>query len=99
MPTPSLISRFQNGYARSRQRLEHGFERGGYFIHDHAGKVILLFALMAGYLASHIPNIEVDTSTEGFLQKDDPFRIGYNAFRFQFGRDERVILVIDSGST
>jgi len=95
----SISSRFQNNYARFRHGLEQGFERAGYFIHDHAGKMILLFALVAGYLASHIPDMEIDTSTEGFLQEDDPFRVGYNAFRFQFGRDERIMLVIDSEST
>jgi len=99
MSKPSLSTRFQQSYDQFRTYLEQGFERAGYVIHDHALKIIVLFFVLTGLLASHIPDIEVDTSTEGFLQKDDPFRTGYNAFRFQFGRDERVILVIDSGST
>lgn len=99
MPLKHLINGFQTHYARLRSRLETGFEQAGFVIHDHALKVILLFVALMGFLASHIPDVVIDTSTEGFLQEDDPFRVGYNAFRFQFGRDDRIIVIVDSEST
>jgi predicted RND superfamily exporter protein len=99
MPTLSFSEKFEQNYTRLRNGLESGFEQAGYVIHDHAKKITLAFLLLLVFLASHIPDIEIDTSTEGFLHEDDPFRLGYNAFRFQFGRDERVLLIVDSGST
>ncbi|MEA2018248.1 MAG: RND transporter, partial [Campylobacterota bacterium] len=38
----------------------------------------------------------VDTSTEGFLHKEDKLRIAYDDFRNQFGRDEKVLIAIAS---
>jgi predicted RND superfamily exporter protein len=38
----------------------------------------------------------MDTSTEGFMHDDDPVLLEYNAFRAQFGRDERVIIAVKS---
>jgi predicted RND superfamily exporter protein len=45
-------------------------------------------------LASNLPNITFDTSTEGFLYEDDPQILAYNDFRNQFGRDEKIIIAI-----
>ena len=45
-------------------------------------------------LATHIPQITFDTSTEGFLYKDAPQIIHYNAFKNQFGEDEKILIAI-----
>ena len=45
-------------------------------------------------LASNIPSIKVDTSTEAFFSKKDQTRIAYDRFREQFGRDEIVLALI-----
>jgi predicted RND superfamily exporter protein len=47
-------------------------------------------------LASQMKHLHMDTSTEGFLHKEDPLRIEYNVFRDQFGRDEKVLIAIQS---
>jgi len=52
--------------------------------------VLIVFATMA----SQIPKITIDTSTEGFLHEDDPTMLDYNAFRDQFGRDEVIIIAV-----
>ena len=68
---------------------------GGY-IYDNPFKVILIvLALLAAPLA-HVPEIKMDTSTEGFMHPEDPVLITYNKFRAQFGRDERIVLAIKS---
>ena len=47
-------------------------------------------------LFSQLPRLTIDTSTEGFLHKDDPALVAYDAFREQFGRDEVIIVAIES---
>lgn len=94
-----FVQRFELGFAKSRQRIEQGFERWGYWVFDHPWAVLLGCVLLLGSLISQIPNLKVDTSTEGFLHEQDPIRQVYNKFRFQFGRDERILIVVDSGST
>ncbi|GIT71969.1 MAG: hypothetical protein Ct9H300mP28_17830 [Pseudomonadota bacterium] len=60
----------------------------------HPKRVILVMLLFFASLASNIPSIEVDTSTEAFFSKKDKTRIDYNRFREQFGRDEIVLALI-----
>ena len=68
----------------------------GAFVHDNPLKVIfVVLALLAAPLY-HVPQIKMDTSTEGFMHPEDPVLIEYNKFRAQFGRDERVVLALKS---
>ncbi len=77
-------------------KLETLMGKLGAFIHDNPFKVILLvLALLAAPLA-HVPQIKMDTSTEGFMHPDDPVLLQYNEFRAQFGRDERIVVAIKS---
>ena len=59
-------------------------------------KVVSLIGLLALFfgLLSQIPNITVDTSSEGFLHADDPVLVDYQAFRDQYGRDEFIVIAI-----
>ncbi len=77
-------------------KLENLMGRFGSFIHDNPLKVLLVLVLLLAIPISHVPNIKMDTSTEGFMHPDDPVLITYNNFREQFGRDERVVLAIQS---
>ena len=51
-------------------------------------------ALLAIGLASYVPLLEFDTSTEQMLKPNDPIRLRYEAFREQFGRDELIAVGI-----
>ena len=77
-------------------KLESLMGRAGGFIHDNPIKVILMVLLLLAFPISHLPQIKMDTSTEGFMHEDDPVLIEYNAFRAQFGRDERIAVAIKS---
>ncbi|MDP6977611.1 MAG: MMPL family transporter [Myxococcota bacterium] len=77
-----------------RQQLDRGFERLGYFVVDRAALVVGACLLAVAGLASNLPSVEFDTSTESFLHDDDPTLIAYNAFRDQFGRDELVLITL-----
>ncbi len=77
-------------------KTEHKFEYLSDLIYDNKIKVILFVLAVVIAFASQMKNLYMDTSTEGFLHKDDPLRIEYNLFRDQFGRDEKVLIAIQS---
>jgi len=77
-------------------KLENFMGRVGGYIHDNPFKVILVVLALLAVPISHIPQIKMDTSTEGFMHPNDPVLIGYNKFRAQFGRDERIMVAIKS---
>jgi len=77
-----------------RMKVEKKFENFTYFIVKHRLKALFLTLLIIIGLASNLPKITFDTSTEGFLYKDDPQILMYNDFRNQFGRDEKIIVAI-----
>jgi len=77
-----------------RIKVEKKFEDFSYLVvNNRLIALFLMLTLVAG-LASNLPKITFDTSTEGFLYKDDPQILMYNDFRNQFGRDEKIIVAI-----
>ena len=76
------------------QKIESRFENMGRWIHIHPKRVILVMLLFFASLASNLPSIQVDTSTEAFFSENDQTRIAYDNFREQFGRDEIVLALI-----
>ena len=77
-------------------KLEQMMGQFGTYIHENPFKVILVVLALLAIPISHVPQIKMDTSTEGFMHPEDPVLIEYNKFRAQFGRDERVVLAIQS---
>ncbi len=80
--------------------MRHAFERWfaawGQFAYRRAWLVILCVLAVTGALATQVPNLEIDTSTEGFLREDDPIRVAYQEFRRQYGRDDMILLAIET---
>ena len=56
--------------------------------------ILLVLAATAG-LATRIPLMEVETSTDDYLRDGDPEKIAYNEFRDQFGRDQVIFVVVE----
>jgi predicted RND superfamily exporter protein len=79
-----------------RRRIETGLEAFGHGVYRHHWKVLLLVLLLTGSLISQLPKLTMDTSTEGFLHDNDPTLLQYNRFRDQFGRDEMVVIAIQT---
>ena len=77
-----------------RRRAEAGFEWFGDLIYRRHWLALLLMLCLIVGLASRIPGLKMDTSTEGFLHADDPTLIAYDRFREQYGRDELILLTI-----
>ena len=81
-----------------RARIEKWFERLARAIYRHCVVTIVIMLGLSGALMSQLPKITIDTSTEGFLHKEDPALRAYNEFRDQFGRDEVIIIAVESGN-
>lgn len=77
-------------------KLEEKMKSFGSFIFDNPLKVIVAVLILLAFPLAHVPQIKMDTSTEGFMHPQDPVLITYNKFREQFGRDERVAIAIKS---
>lgn len=77
-----------------RHRIETGFERLADVIYRHRYKTLVVMFILTAALVSQIRHITIDTSTEGFLHKNDPALKVYNDYRDQFGRDEAVIVAL-----
>ncbi|MEY3002142.1 MAG: hypothetical protein RLZZ428_517, partial [Pseudomonadota bacterium] len=77
-------------------KLENFMGKMGEFIFDNPLKVIVVVLMLLAFPLSHVPQIKMDTSTEGFMHDEDPVLLQYNQFRGQFGRDERVIIALQS---
>lgn len=77
-----------------RHRSERKFESFSDIIFENSKKTILAILLLVGVFGSQLPNLTMDTSTEGFLHKTDPIRVAYDEFRDQFGRDEKLLVAV-----
>ena len=63
------------------RKTEAAFENSGYWIHDHPKRVILMMLLIVVFLASQLPSIQFDTSTESFFEKDSCSSVPVHEFR------------------
>jgi len=79
-----------------RNRIEKWFETYAHVIYRNRIKTIVIMLVLTAAMVTQIPQISIDTSTEGFLRPDDPTLLAYNNFRDQFGRDEVIIIAIKS---
>ena len=79
-----------------RDRIEEKFAGAARLFYRHNLITLFFFALFAEALFSQLPNLTLDTSTEGFLQENDPALLDYNTFRDQFGNTEMIIVAVKS---
>jgi len=77
-----------------RDTLEKRFETLGRWLFHNRIKTILLMLLVVAGLASNLRKITIRTSSDSFLHENDPALLDYNAYRDQFGLDERIVIAI-----
>ncbi len=77
-------------------KIDNMLGRLGYFIVRWPKMLILIILLFVIAIASNLPKTTIDTSTEGFLHKNSQSRIDYDAFRDRFGRDEKIVVAIET---
>lgn len=83
-------------FSRGRDALERGFARWGEICHDHPWWIILAVVLTVAWFSSYFGQMTMDMSTEGYLRESDPARQTYDAFQREFGRDERLVILVQS---
>jgi len=76
-------------------KAESKFENLAKIIVANPIKIIITILLVSFSLISNLPKIKIDTSTEGFLHKEDPALIRYESFKKQFGQDEKVMVIVE----
>lgn len=81
-------------YKRISNYLE-GFIR---FIILNPIKVIAIMSFLMMIPISHLLQVKLDTSIIGLLHKENPNLVVYDELRRQFGRDEKIIIGIESDS-
>jgi len=77
-----------------RKKIEDGFGSFAHLIYSNHWKVLFLALILVAGLASQLPKLTMDTSTEGFLHPDDPAMTAYDNFRNQFGRDGVLVVAV-----
>lgn len=94
----SFISTFMAAIrsGKIREDIESHFGTWGRLSYDHARIIIATISVVIVALATQLPKIELETSTEAFLHEDDPARVAYNEFRYQYGRDDKILLLIET---
>ena len=79
-----------------RSRLERRFEGLGHWVFRNRLKTLALMLLLVAGLASQLRKITIRTASDSFFHKNDPVLLAYNAYRDQFGHDERIMVGIHS---
>ena len=80
----------------TKAKIEQQFENLAHVLYRNPLKTLFLIFVLIGALASQIPKITVDTSSEGMLHQDDPGLLEYNAYRDQFGGSTIILIGIKS---
>jgi hypothetical protein len=79
-----------------KKSVDHNMERWGYLVVRFRWLVIALSLLVVGGFASQMRHLYFDASNEAFFKGDDPILVNYNSFRDQFGRDDLILLGVDT---
>lgn len=79
----------------ARDQIEEFFVRWADFVANRPWKIVATMFAVAVVLATRVPFLAIETSTEDYLFEDDPAKVSFDAFREQFGRDDPVLLMIE----
>jgi hypothetical protein len=77
-----------------RTNAERSFSSIARTTYRHPKKTVVAMLLLAALFIAHLPQITMDTTTEGFLHEYDPTLISYENFRDRYGRDEVILVAI-----
>ena len=91
MTTPKF-----SAFDRLRSRIESAFGRWGEICHDHPWWVIAALTVALVFFSTWFPTMQVDTSNESYLRESDPARLVYDAFQHEFGKDERIVVLVET---
>lgn len=79
-----------------RERIESGFGQWGRLVANYRWAVIGCILLLCSGLFSQLRYIQFDGTFTGFFNKGDPALEIYDNFREQYGRDDNVIVLVET---
>ncbi|MCK5310756.1 MAG: MMPL family transporter [Desulfobacteraceae bacterium] len=79
-----------------KKQIETIFIQFTNFVYDNPIKILIVILGLIGFLAYQTLFIKINTSSEALLLKNDPELLQYNEFKEQFGRPERIIIMINT---
>jgi len=79
-----------------RQRVEAGFAAWGHTVARGRWIVIVTMLAVTAGLGTQLRHVRFDTSNESLFKKHDPTRVTYDHFREQFGREDLVLIAVES---
>lgn len=83
-------------FAQLRSSIESALGRWGEVCHDRPWWIISATLLVLVWLSLSLPEMKTDMSNEGYLREDDPARLDLKWFQREFGRDDRVVVVVQT---
>jgi predicted RND superfamily exporter protein len=79
-----------------RVRIERDFERWARLVARHRWWVIAAMLVATAVLGTGLSNVALDTSPESLFKKNDPTRVAYDGFRAQFGREDLILVAVET---
>jgi predicted RND superfamily exporter protein len=77
-----------------RDRIEAGFESWADCVLRYRRFVVVASLVLVAGLSAGLPRLELETSFESYLPRDNPAQQLYQRFRRQFGSGERVVVLL-----
>ncbi|MGD9373927.1 MAG: hypothetical protein PVF14_21040, partial [Desulfobacterales bacterium] len=79
-----------------KSKIEKGFQYLGIRVIRHRWAILLMTVVVVGLAGTQLPKLSIATSVESMFTRHDQVLIDYQSFRSQFGRDEKIVLLISS---
>lgn len=79
-----------------KSKIEKGFHYLGIRVIRYRLVILLITVVVAGLAATQLPKLSIATSIESLFMGHDQILTDYQRFRSQFGRDEKIVLLISS---
>ncbi|MCP4630913.1 MAG: MMPL family transporter [bacterium] len=79
-----------------KSKIEQGFHNWGIRVIRYRLAILLMTVVVAGLAATQLPKLSIATSVESMFTRHDQILADYQRFRSQFGRDEKIVLLISS---
>jgi len=77
-----------------RDSVEEAFARWSDGILRHRKAVITASLLVVGFLSAGLPRLEIETSFESYLPRENPAQQLHEQFREEFGSGERIVILV-----
>ncbi len=78
-----------------RNRIEDAFGAWSHVVARMPWVLVVAMLATTALLATRLPLMQVETSSEDYLFDGDPAKIAYNDLRSRFGRDQAIYVVIE----